>query len=101
MLADVGYPVDADVDALLSHLSVRLGEEDFPHEIGLFLGYPPVDVEGFCRNRGQNYKLCGCWKVYGDADAAQRYFDRCNRCRASLCRRILAGAHLTELFRAS
>ena len=26
----------------------------FPHEIGLFLGYPPEDVRGFIENSGRN-----------------------------------------------
>ena len=30
------------------------GNGDFPHEIGLLLGYPPEDVIGFIENRGQN-----------------------------------------------
>lgn len=101
MLMEEGYPVEGDLENMLAHLSCRLQEEEFPHEIGLFLGYPPEDVEGFCRHQGQNYKLCGCWKVYGDADAAKRYFDRCNRCRNALCCRVKAGVRLTELFRAS
>ena len=44
--------------------------EDFPHEIGLFLGYPLGDVIGFIKNAGQNCKCVGCWKVY------------CNECEA-------------------
>ena len=43
---------------------------DFPHEIGIFLGYPLWDVEGFIANKGQNYKLCGYWKVYEDVSGA-------------------------------
>ena len=40
--------------------------EDFPHEIGLFLSYPPEDVQGFIDNRAHNYKRICAWKVYGD-----------------------------------
>ena len=101
MLAAEGYPVDDGIEAMLAHLSQRLCQEAFPHEIGLFLGYPPEDVEGFRRNKGQNYKLCGWWKVYGDAEEAGAFFQRCDRCRAALCRQIRAGRSLPELFRAS
>ncbi len=55
--------------------------ENFPHEVGLFLGYPPEDVEGFICNRGMNYHLCGCWKVYGDADKASIGFARYKKCK--------------------
>ncbi|MBQ1402540.1 MAG: DUF3793 family protein, partial [Oscillospiraceae bacterium] len=44
----------------------RIGTGDeFPHEIGLFLSYPPEDVRGFIENHAQNYKFIGYWKVYG------------------------------------
>ncbi len=101
MLLSAGYPPEGTVEELLSHLMTRLQGESFPHEIGLFLGYPPADVEGFCKNKGQNYKLCGRWKVYADAEAAQQYFDRCDRCRAAICRHVHGGKRITELFRAS
>ena len=100
MLAAEGYPVEAREEAMLAHLSRRLEGEDFPHEIGLFLGYPPDDVEGFRRHRGQNYKVCGWWKVYGDAEQACAFFHRCDRCRAALCRQVQAGRSLPEVFRA-
>ena len=51
----------------IAYLSYRIRKEkDFPHEIGLFLSYPFEDVIGFIKNRGQNCKYCGCWKVYCD-----------------------------------
>ena len=50
-----GYalPEDAsDCDGMLQQLSRRLCcEADFPHEIGVFLGYPLTDVVGFIENQ--------------------------------------------------
>lgn len=60
-------------------------EEEFPHEIGLFLGYPPEDVWGFIRNSASNQKCCGCWKVYGDAEAAQKTFEMYKKCTNIYC----------------
>lgn len=97
MLYAAGYPLGGTTEDLLSFLTFRLQQESFPHEIGLFLGYPPEDVEGFCRNQGQNFKLCGRWKVYGDQEAAARYFRRCDRCRDALCRRVQQ-CPLAEIF---
>lgn len=51
---------------------------EFPHEIGLFLGYPPEDVSGFIR--GGECKMTGAWKVYGDEAAAARTFARYKKC---------------------
>ncbi len=41
-----------------------LHQIDFPHEMGLILGYPVEDVRGFIENNGQNYLYSGYWKVY-------------------------------------
>ena len=49
MLRKEGYPVSDGVEAMLTHLGARLAGAEFPHEVGLFLGYPAADVEGFRR----------------------------------------------------
>ena len=72
-------------------------ESAFPHEIGLFLGYPLEDVKGFIQNKGQGYACCGLWKSYGDPRAARRYFDRCRACTAAYKRRYAAGVPLERL----
>lgn len=55
-------------------------EEEFPHEIGLFLGYPPEDVEGFIENKAENCKFTGVWKVYGDEEKAKKLFEKYKKC---------------------
>ncbi len=75
---------------------LRNGDE-FPHEIGLFLGYPPEDVQGFIRHRGREAKACGCWKVYGDEEAARQRFDAYKTCTARYCRLREQGATLEHL----
>lgn len=74
LLKDRGYCTDT-TERCVVHLIKRLCEyEEFPHEIGLFLGYPPEDVHGFIENRADGFKCVGCWKVYGDAEAALKTF---------------------------
>ena len=97
LLEQAGYPAEGGAEVLLARLMERLEGEAFPHEIGLFLGYPPEDVEGFCSYQGQNYKLSGRWKVYGDREAASLRFQRYDHCRDALCRR-LAVCPLLEVF---
>ena len=70
---------------------------DFPHEIGLFLSYPPEDVRGFIDNHARNYKLAGPWKVYGDVDEARRIFEKYQKCTDSYCRSLRAGFSLAQL----
>jgi hypothetical protein len=52
----------------------------FPHEIGVFLGYPLQDVKGFIENNGRNSKYTGLWKVYGDKAASIRMFEKYRKC---------------------
>lgn len=102
LLAREGYPVDRGPEAMLDALSARLSSSaSFPHEVGLFLGYPPEDVEGFRLHQGRDYKLCGCWKVYSDVERARECFRRYSCCRSALCRRLEEGKRLTQLFRAA
>lgn len=97
LLRACGYG-SAEPEAALARLRERLGEEgEFPHEIGLFLGYPLGDVLGFIRNRGRNCKCCGCWKVYGDEDSARRLFARYGHCRRAYERLWSQGRSLVQL----
>lgn len=47
---------------------------DFPHELGLLLGYPVRDVEEYIRSRGEGAVLTGYWKVYYDLPEALKTF---------------------------
>ena len=68
-----GYPMYSSFAQILNHLKLRVIESGgFPHEIGVFLGYPLVDVLGFIKNEGKNCKFCGYWKVYGDEHEARK-----------------------------
>lgn len=97
-----GYPVEGGLRAQLDHLRARIAQNpDFPHEIGLFLGYPPVDVQGFIEQGGKGSKLSGCWQVYGDANAAERLFERFRQCSRATYQRVENGISLMELFAAA
>ena len=96
LLADRGYPTDAT--ACVRTLCQRLRRtEEFPHEIGLFLSYPPEDVRGFIENRAGGFKCVGCWKVYGDAAAAQALFGKYSHCTRVYCDRYARGVPLERL----
>ena len=79
-LLESGYD-GSDINAALSTLRSHIVcFDEFPHEIGLFLGYPVGDVIGFIRNKGRNCKYCGCWKVYGNESEAMKTFARFKKC---------------------
>lgn len=50
------------------------GQGEYPHELGLLLGYPLGDVRGFIEYQGKNFLCSGFWKVYSDEDHARRTF---------------------------
>jgi hypothetical protein len=87
VLSGMGYPRNAELPVMLDFLRRRFNHEDFPHEIGFFLGYPVEDVLGFVRHQGRNYKFCGYWKVYGDVEHAKQCFSRYDACR-EYCRAL-------------
>lgn len=97
LLSKTGYK-EIRCNRCLAHLISRLrSSKEFPHEIGLFLGYPPEDVQGFIDNQAQSCKCVGCWKVYGDVEAAQKCFDAYKKCTEVYCRRWQAGDSLENL----
>ena len=70
---------------------------EFPHEVGLFLSYPPEDVQGFIENRAGNYKCAGLWKVYGDEAYARQLFAKYKKCTEIYCKRRQAGQSIEQL----
>lgn len=97
-LAQTGYPQPQDRRAALRHLSARLGQGGtFPHEIGVFLGYPLEDVVGFVQNQGKNYTCKGYWKAYGDPAAAAARFASFRKCTDVYLRCYRSGMPVTRL----
>lgn len=85
LLAKCGY-VSETPEGCIVQLLRRFAEcEEFPHEIGLFLGYPPEDVCGFIANKACGYKCVGYWKVYGDEEKAKKAFARFEKCTRCYC----------------
>lgn len=77
-----GYPSNNNLSDYIESLKRRLNiEKDFPHEIGVFLGYPLEDVKAFIEKKGCCSVLCGDWKAYGDEEAAKCIFCKYKHCR--------------------
>ena len=89
ILSSFGYKMGNSA-ICIAQLMKRLresGPESFPHEIGLFLGYPPEDVDGFIKHKAGGCKLCGFWKVYGDVESAKTKFEKYRTCTEDYYRR--------------
>ena len=97
LLFKYGYTPDCPSSCVL-HLIRRLQSSgEFPHEIGLFLSYPPEDVLGFICNRACNYKCVGCWKVYGDEQAAKNVFHKYDVCSKIYAQQWQKGKSIEQL----
>ena len=96
-LSACGYEA-FDAESAVNMLCRRIEETGgFPHEIGLFLGYPLRDVEGFVVNCGRNCLLCGPWKVYHDVQTAERRFAQLRKCAAIYRKLYSMGKPLEQL----
>ena len=96
-LTGCGYP-EGSLPELLSFLRLRIRDNpEFPHEIGLFLGYPLEDVEGFVKNGGRNFLYCDYWKVYRDPEKKKRRFSAFHNCSQVYEKLFAKGRTLQQL----
>ena len=87
-----------NADRCVVDLARRLNSSsEFPREIGLFLGYPPLDVDGFIKHPNEGYCEVGYWKVYSDVENARRAFRRFKRCTEEYGQMLKQGRTLEQL----
>ncbi len=101
MLKAMGYPWGRTEQCVVCLFKRLRKNQEFPHEIGLFLGYPIEDVQGFIQNKAQHYKCSGVWKVYGDADLARKKFRQYRICTENYYARWKEGCSIQKLTVAS
>lgn len=71
---------------VLNILFERLKDyEEFPHEVGIFLGYPVEDVISFEKQKGKCCSYCGYWKSYCNPEEAKKCCEQYKKC-SELCR---------------
>lgn len=97
LLADFGYGSSRTEECLECLKERFIQYECFPHEVGLFLGYPIQDVCGFIQQKGKNYKCCGPWKVYGNECEAKRLFQKLEKCSRVYNQLFAVGRSITQL----
>ncbi|MBZ4655301.1 MAG: hypothetical protein JG781_2660 [Peptococcaceae bacterium] len=74
-LQSLGYPQEFELDRYVQHLikKIRL-ETEFPHEVGIFLGYPLKDVMGFMGYARLPLAGKKGWRYYGNPLYSQRVY---------------------------
>lgn len=91
-LRSKGYPTDRGFQAVLATLLHRLSANvQFPHEVGLFLGYPLVDVIGFETQQAHGSRYSGYWKVYGNVENARRTMNQYKSCSEKCMKWLASG----------
>lgn len=97
-LKEYDYPVDHNLEDMINYLTYRINKsKEYPHEIGIFLGYPLEDVIGYINNNGKNYSICGYWKVYSNEKSTAQLFQEFTSCRIDLFTKVSQGFTLKEL----
>lgn len=108
-LREAGYDTGS-VHAVVYRLRRRMGayyraahrggeRPGYPHEVGLLLGYPLEDVQGFMRGDAETCR--GPWKAYGDRRAAQLLFGRLRKHERRCQALYQGGSSFSDLFGSS
>lgn len=100
-MREYGY-IDRDIQVWLNILSDRIkmydkSKVDFPHELGVFLGYPLCDVKAFISNSGENYAYSGYWKVYENVSDTLKVFKEFDEAREMVISEIIYGKSIQEI----
>lgn len=102
-LAEAGLPVTNERELMAAYVgrlrAYYAGRAEFPHEVGLVLGYPVEDVRGFMADGGRGAKAVGRWRCYGNVDAARRRFEELGREERRYKRLYSQGVPMRELLR--
>ena len=98
---EYGYKKDP-AEKMLERLSQRVKDFSekgmgFPHEIGMFLGYPVADIRGFIENEGRKYLMIGYWKVYSNLSQARMIFKEYDRAKECAVQEYLTGKSIREI----
>jgi hypothetical protein len=101
LLIDAGYE-NMELMYILTEFSRRYGRymkqrSNFPHEMGLLLGYPVEDVAGFIEYKGKKSLCTGYWKVYHNVEEKQRIFESFESAEDSMIQLLNHGLCMADI----
>ena len=100
-LVKIGYKTETLLSCLhlfqMRYLKYMQNGDSFPHEMGLFLGYPLEDVCGFIENNGKNFLYNGAWKVYANVSAKAALFHRYETAKETLLQLVASGVGMADI----
>jgi hypothetical protein len=99
LLHKAGYKQTSTVPELLTELKQRIAKHDhFPHEIGLFIGYPAKDVAAFMGLVKLPFACQALWKIYGNPAKSLNLAKDYRCCRERMTEILASGSQI--LFKA-
>lgn len=78
----------------MNYMIYRTG---FPHEMGILLGYPIEDVEGFIVHQGRNYLGIGPWKVYENMSEKEQMFREFDQAKETMIGLLFCGMSMESI----
>ena len=97
ILESKGYICKSAENCVAQLIRHMMEDEESPHEVGLFLGYPPEDVRCFMKDSREGVKCTGCWKAYGNEEEARKTFLKFKKCTDYYRRELSRGSSLLQL----
>jgi hypothetical protein len=95
LLKKAGYDTTLSSESLLTELCCRFESSGvFPHEIGLFIGYPAKDVAAFMGLVTLPFACQGPWKIYGNPVRSLGLADQYRCCRQRMAAILATGDHM-------
>ncbi|HBG07119.1 MAG: hypothetical protein A2075_14415 [Geobacteraceae bacterium GWC2_58_44] len=101
ILGKAGYQEPAEPEKVLSELEKRMAGEGFPHEIGVFLGYPLKDVVGFMGWAQISFTCQGPWKIFGNPAESLRLAETHRECRCRISQQLASGCNPHDCLKAA
>lgn len=103
LLRQLGYE-DCSLGQVLSvfrmrYLNYMEHPQEFPHEMGILLGYPVEDVTGFMKNQGRDFLYTGYWKVYENLAEKIQLFRSYELVKEQQVQMIAEGVEMSEIIR--
>lgn len=95
-LLNYSYPIEKNLDKYLIHLEKRLANSEFPHEIGVFLGYSLDDIMEY-QNGNKNCLYVGYWKVFKDKEKKLKIFNQFTKCKNTVLSLVNKGYNLESI----
>ncbi len=91
------YPNEKKISTYLNYLKHKINHnKNFPHEIGVFLGYDVFDVMEF-ENGNKNCLYNGVWRVYSNLDEKLKTFDMFKTCSETCLKLLDNGYKLAQI----